>query len=81
MYTIYILRSVSAKKTYVGQTNNLARRLVEHNSGKHAYTKRYVPWQVIYIEEYSGRIESRKRELYFKSAAGRRMMKKIIGEK
>ena len=45
----------------------------------HAYTRRYVPWQVAYTEEYATRSEARKREVYFKSASGRRMMKKILG--
>ncbi|MFH1694758.1 MAG: GIY-YIG nuclease family protein [Patescibacteria group bacterium] len=78
MYFLYILVSQSINKTYVGITDNLERRLGEHNSDKHSYTKRYVPWKIIYKEQLSTREEARKREKYFKSTTGRRLMKKLL---
>lgn len=83
VYTLYVLKSETAVKSYVGITDNLERRLKEHNSGKHLYTKRYVPWRVIYKETFDSFEEVRAREVYFKSATGRRHLKKIfdrIGE-
>ncbi len=41
MYTIYVLKSEVALKSYVGVTDNLERRIAEHNSGKNFYTKRH----------------------------------------
>lgn len=79
MYYVYILKSLSAPKTYVGLTGDLERRLGEHNFGKNFYTKRYLPWEMIYQEKYGSLKEARAREKYFKCAAGRRLMKKIIG--
>jgi len=39
-YFVYILRSKVKEVTYVGHTDNIGRRLVEHNSGKiHFYRK------------------------------------------
>ena len=78
MYFVYILNSLSHKKSYVGITDNLERRLNEHNSGKHNYTKRYLPWELIYKEDYEFRIEARKREKYLKSASGRKFLKKLF---
>ena len=52
MYTVYLLKSKTKRKSYVGITNNIDRRLKEHNSGKHLYTKRYLPWEIIYQEEF-----------------------------
>jgi len=78
MYTLYILKSDNADKSYVGITNDLERRLVEHNAGRHSYTKRYVPWFVVYTEEFNDRIEARNREKYFKSSTGRRFMKSLF---
>ncbi len=43
MYKVYILKSSDYPKTYVGITDNIDRRLKEHNSGKNFYTKRYKP--------------------------------------
>ena len=77
-YFVYILKSLCANKTYVGITNNLERRLKEHNSGKSKFTKTYVPWEIIYNEKLSSRAIARNREKYFKSTAGRKRIKELI---
>jgi len=74
-YYTYILCSEKYKKTYTGITDNLERRLIQHNNGYHFYTKRYLPWRLIYSEKCDDRIEARKKEKYYKSAAGRRWIK------
>ncbi|GEM_PF-377595 len=76
-YITYILLSKVAKKTYVGHTDNLVRRLNEHNGGKSIFSKRYKPWIVLYNESHPSEMDAIKRERYFKSAAGRRWMRKI----
>lgn len=78
MSFVYILQSLTSEKTYVGSTTDLAKRLDQHNSGKSNFTKTFLPWKLIYKEEYSNIQEARKREKYFKSAAGRRVLKKLI---
>ena len=78
MISVYVLKSLLSRKSYVGATNNLRRRLSEHNAGKMAYSKKYRPWVVIYSENYATLAEARKREKYFKSGAGRRFLKKIF---
>jgi putative endonuclease len=78
MYTVYILKSESAQKSYVGFTDNLKRRIKEHNSGKSIYTKRYMPWEVLYSKKYNTLLEARDQEKYFKSAAGRKFLKKLF---
>jgi len=75
MFTVYILKSNSVAKTYVGYTNNLERRFQEHNSGQVPFTKRFLPWQVIYTESSDTEYQAKKRERYWKSGAGRRKMK------
>ena len=60
-------------------TENLERRLNEHNSGKMKSTKAFRPWKIVYFEEFETKQEARKRELYFKSAAGRKFLKIRIG--
>jgi len=81
MYFVYVLLSKVAVKSYVGITNDLQRRLQEHNLSKHVYTKRYIPWIIIYSEEQSSQESARKRERYLKSAAGRAYLKKKVFEK
>ncbi|HLC83845.1 MAG TPA: GIY-YIG nuclease family protein, partial [Bacteroidia bacterium] len=45
MYYVYILQSELNDSFYKGCTNDLERRLIEHNSGKEKSTKRYLPWK------------------------------------
>jgi len=77
-YYVYILKSKSSDKHYVGQTNNLERRLREHNSGKSTYTKKFIPWEIVYYEEKDNQAEAIKTEKFYKSASGRKKIKKIL---
>jgi len=80
-YTVYVLSSLSTKKSYVGFTDNLERRLHERNSGRGYFTKRYMPWKVIYTERFDSYTAAHKRERYLKSASGRsRILKKLFSE-
>ena len=48
MYFIYILYSEAYDKFYVGQSNDLERRLEEHNTeNKNAFTTKYRPWKLL----------------------------------
>jgi putative endonuclease len=48
-------------------TNNLEKRLKEHNNGYEKTTKPYVPFTLIYTEKAKTRPEARIKEKYFKS--------------
>jgi putative endonuclease len=77
-YFLYILYSPKFVKTYVGQTNNLEKRLVLHNSAKVKSTKPYIPWILIHSESFSSRSEAMKREAWFKSRVGRKKIAEIL---
>ena len=77
MYTVYVLRSKNGK-LYKGFTNNIERRLKEHISGHTVTTSRMKDLEIVYKECYDDFITARKRELYFKSAAGRKFLKTKI---
>lgn len=79
-YTVYVLKSQIEKKSYVGFTSDIRKRLEEHNSGKSYFTKRFLPWKVVYTEEIDNYQDARKRERYLKSASGRRIVLKKIFE-
>jgi putative endonuclease len=78
VYFTYILISKNSNKTYVGHTDNLNRRLIDHNHGKSKFSNMYKPWSIIYKEGFGTLGESIARERYLKSAAGRRWMKKNL---
>ena len=66
--SVYILRT-SANTLYIGQTNNLERRLKDHKekSPKSAKYTRYFPsFELVYTETFPSRIEAMQRELQLK---------------
>ena len=77
-YFVYILKSLEYDKTYIGITNNLERRLTEHNAGKSIYTTKFKPWKIVYKEEVPDRKTAREKEKYFKTSAGRKKIKVIL---
>jgi len=79
MYYTYILKSENFKKYYTGKTDDVDKRLREHNTGRSNYSRRYMPWKVVYAECFSTEVEAVRREKYFKSAPGRRWLKKNVG--
>jgi len=79
MFVIYILSSIMRCRTYVGYSGNIHFRIRDHNSGKVEATKYFRPWKIIYTEYVNSLAEAKNREKYWKSGAGRRNIKKIIG--
>jgi putative endonuclease len=79
-YKIYILYSDQHKKTYVGFSEDISKRLEKHNAGKVTSTKNFRPWRIVFEEEVDDYKDARKRELYYKSAAGRRKIKAIFDD-
>ena len=53
-YYVYMLRNISnnKKKTYVGYTNNLEKRLISHNSNKGAKSTRGYKWELIFKKKF-----------------------------
>ena len=63
-FTVYILRT-SRNTLYIGQTNNLAKRLIEHQEerGKGAkYMRSFSSFTLVYQEHFDTRSEALKRE-------------------
>ena len=79
MYTVYVLKDLNGK-FYKGLTKNLERRFIEHLSGHSKTTSRMNGLEVVYKEEFETFAEARRREVYFKTAAGRKFLKKVIDE-
>jgi putative endonuclease len=72
---VYVLRSIKDGRFYVGLTRNLRARLLAHNNGHVASTKRRVPLELIYWEGCLNENDAARREKYLKSAWGKRYIK------
>ena len=78
MFSVYALLSRKKNWIYVGMTENFERRFEDHNRGYNKSTKVYAPFTLIQILHFETRMEARKAEKYYKSAAGKRKLRKII---
>ncbi|MFH1354957.1 MAG: GIY-YIG nuclease family protein [Candidatus Omnitrophota bacterium] len=80
MHCVYILTSKKDKrKFYVGYTNNLQRRLVDHkNPPKNSYTHRYGPWALETYSVFSERRLAKAFEVYLKSHSGRAFLRRRL---
>jgi len=77
-YFVYVLQSKIDHSWYIGFTMSLENRLKEHNNGKSYYTKRKLPWDLIYYEVSFHKFDAVAREKYLKSGMGRRYLKNRI---
>ena len=78
MFYVYILRSKKDNSLYIGQTDNLERRLVDHNGGLSKYTRKKIPWVLIYFEKYKTRTEAIERERFLKKQRNRKFYNSLI---
>lgn len=62
MFFTYILKSVKDHKLYIGSTNDLRKRVKEHNSGLVRSTKYRLPVKLVYYEAYASEQDARHRE-------------------
>jgi putative endonuclease len=62
MYHVYLLKSKKNNGLYIGYTRDIQRRLKQHNSGKVEYTRKHLPWNIIYYESYISLEDAKKRE-------------------
>ena len=78
MFYTYILKSKTTGHLYTGYTNNLRKRLEEHNNGKSGWTRQRRPFALIYYEACLNEYDARAREKYLKSGMGKRYIKNRI---
>jgi len=70
MWNVYILKSSTGRRYYIGVSQNLEKRLIDHNRGKTKSTKPYRPWVLVYKEEIRDKNEAYKREYFLKHPVG-----------
>ena len=82
MFWVYVLQNPEGK-LYIGQTDNLDRRSVQHNDPAYTLTrttKRFRgPWKLVYSEEVLSRSAALAREKALKSGQGRMWLKGHLG--
>lgn len=75
---VYVLRSQKDDYNYVGCTNNLKRRMSEHENGKVPSTKKRRPLHMIYAEYYLNQQDAFAREQFLKTGWGKNYLKRVL---
>ena len=78
MFFVYVLYSETHESRYVGSTEDVARRLKQHNAGECRYTSGRKPWRIVYTEQFQSRSEAMKREKSLKSGQGRKELDQVL---
>jgi putative endonuclease len=72
---VYVLHSRHDEQFYVGFTTDLRARVLAHNKGTIASTKKRIPLDLVYWEGCLNQADATRREKYLKSAWGKRYIK------
>ena len=81
MHFVYIIYSKDFDKYYVGETEDVERRLFYHNHGeKSTFTKRYRPWVLVKHWQFEDKTKARKAEIFIKKQKSRKFIERLIND-
>ena len=78
MFVVYILYAVNSDRYYVGHCEDISVRLNRHNFGGVLSTKAFIPWTLVYTENYATRSAAASRELAIKKKKSRKYIQYLI---
>jgi putative endonuclease len=78
MHYVYILLNKAKTRTYTGVTDDVNKRLYEHNAGNVRSSSSYRPYEVIHTESFETLCEARQKEKFYKTTTGRRKIKAMF---
>ncbi|MDX5337442.1 MAG: GIY-YIG nuclease family protein [Cyclobacteriaceae bacterium] len=79
-FLVYVIYSPTYDKYYIGQTEDIGRRLIEHNNHlfPHGSTKFTNDWEVFFLINCSSRTQAIKIETHLKKAKNRTYLKNLM---
>ena len=79
MYYVYVLENQDDRSLYIGYTENIEKRVSDHQDGKGGRTTRLKQnWQLIYFESYVIKEDALGREKFLKGGSGRKYLYKQL---
>ena len=78
MFYAYVMKSIEHDYFYKGHCQDLEKRLSQHNPGMTKSIRPFIPFILVYSEAFERKPEAIQHEKYFKSAAGRKFLKKKL---
>jgi len=80
MFYVYVLKSLKDGKFYIGFTEDVKRRIKDHNSGKVLSTQKRKPFKLLYYEAHLSKKDALRRENYFKTTKGKTTLRQMLRE-
>ena len=78
-FYVYIIQSTTiTDRFYTGFTENIEKRLKDHNTGKDPHTSKYKPWCIKTAIAFTDRQKALDFERYLKTQSGRAFAKKRL---
>ncbi len=81
MWCVYVLKSEKTGRYYTGHTEDIEKRVRQHNDGKTKSLKAYLPVQLVYVEKCMSKQEAFRRERQIKSYKGGEAFKRLVNRK
>ncbi|MCM8765273.1 MAG: GIY-YIG nuclease family protein [Candidatus Omnitrophica bacterium] len=78
MHYLYILKSEQSGRYYIGETNDIERRLVQHQRGKTSFGKRNKEVKLVFKKEFKDRSEAKRLECFLKKQRSHLFLDKFI---
>jgi len=79
VFFVYLPQSEKSGRYYVGCTEDVARRLAQHNAGMSKATRELRPWRLVHTEKYQTLAEARRREAQLKPWKNPEYMRRALG--
>jgi putative endonuclease len=80
MHYVYIIYSYTLEKFYTGVTQNIEKRVDEHNKGDVKFTSRGMPWILVFYEAFVEKLDSYREEKFLKTGKGRERRNYLLSE-
>jgi putative endonuclease len=80
MYTVYIIYSKKIGKKYIGVTEHLKERIVQHNNKNTKFTSVANDWKLVYYEVFSSKKDAYSEEKFLKTGKGRERLKYLLSD-
>lgn len=77
-YCCYIIYSAKIDRYYIGHTDNIDKRLLQHNSGLSSFTAKANDWILAFKQVFETREQARNREMEIKKKKSRKYIEWII---
>jgi putative endonuclease len=78
MVIVYAIWSERFNRIYVGMSQDIEKRLKEHNAGITQSTRAFRPWKIIFTANFENWEIGRSAEKYYKSGIGKEFLKKLV---